>query len=105
MTTDTKSTATQLVGVTTDFIAQSGDLIAKHTQNISQAFLDDLKDAKHDSAKAPIGDMMRVASIPTAVIEQWTREGFNIYEESGKAIIKRLREQSLDAFITTEKRI
>ena len=49
--------------------------------------------------------MMRVASIPTGVIEQWTREGFNIYEESGKAIIKRLREQSLDAFITTDKRI
>jgi hypothetical protein len=105
MTPDTKSTAPDLVGVTTDFIAQAGSLIQKNTQNISQAFLDDLKDAKHESASAPIGDMMRVASIPTAVIEQWTLEGFNIYEESGKAIIKRLRDQSLDAFITTEKRL
>ena len=68
MTPDTKSTATHLAGVATDFIEQSGNLFAKHSQNISQAFLDDLKDAKHDSAKASIGDMMRVASIPTAVI-------------------------------------
>ena len=97
---------TTLNTVDTSYTAEGDDKwTAKHTQNISQAFLDDLKDAKHDSAKAPIGDMMRVASIPTAVIEQWTREGFNIYEESGKAIIKRLREQSLDAFITTDKRI
>jgi len=48
---------------------------------------------------------MRVASIPTVVAEQWLREGFNIYEETGAAIVKRLQEQDLTAFMTTDKRI
>jgi hypothetical protein len=105
MTDTTQGTTTKLVGVTTDFLEQSGELIAKHTQNISQAFLDDLKDARNESSQMPIGDMMRVASIPTAVIEKWTREGFNIYEVTGAEIIKRLQDENLDAFITTDKRI
>ena len=48
---------------------------------------------------------MRVASIPTAVIVQWSREGFNVYEETGAAIVKRLYDQNLDAFMATDKRI
>ena len=51
------------------------------------------------------GELMRAASIPVAVVDQWTREGFNIYEATGKEIIKRLRDQNLDYFLATEKRI
>jgi hypothetical protein len=48
---------------------------------------------------------MRVASIPTVVVEQWLREGFNIWEATGPEIVKRLRDQNLDGFMATEKRI
>jgi hypothetical protein len=94
-----------LMGVTTDFIEEGGGLVRKHTQNITQAFLDDLKDSRNASKDTKAGELMRVASIPVSVTEQWAREGFNIYEVTGKEIIKRLREQNLDYFLATEKRI
>lgn len=94
-----------LLGVETDYIQHHDGVVRKHTQNITQNFLDDLKDARTASKNQKEGEYMRVASIPTAVVEQWMREGFNIYEASGKEIVKRLREQHLDYFLTTEKRI
>ena len=51
------------------------------------------------------GEFMRAASIPVAVHEQWLREGFDLYQATGPEIIKRLRDQNLDYFIATEKRI
>lgn len=94
-----------LAGVESQQFTQGADIVQKSTQQISQAFLDDLKDQRNESTKGPAGDFMRVASIPTGVIEQWSREGFNIYEETGTAIVKRLHDQNLDAFLTTDKRI
>lgn len=78
------SKSLDLLGVSTDFLEQGNDLVRKHTQNISQAFLDDLKDSRNASTSGNSGEFMRAASIPVAVIEQWTREGFNIYEATGK---------------------
>ena len=50
---------------------------------------------------------MRVASIPTVIVEKWMKEGFNIFDQNvdGKDIIKRLKAEGLDAFLTTEKSI
>ena len=94
-----------LAGVNSEYQTQGNDVIQKSTQQLSQAFLDDLKDQRNESTKGREGEFMRVASIPTAVIEQWTREGFNIYEVTGPEIVKRLKDQNLDAFMTTDKRI
>ena len=99
------SKSLDLLGVSTDFLEQGNDLVRKHTQHISQAFLDDLKDSRNASTTSKPSEFMRAASIPVAVIEQWTREGFDIYEATGKEIIKRLRDQNLDYFLATEKRI
>lgn len=94
-----------LLGVNTDFIQQGDDVIRKHTQTISQSFLDDLKDSRNASTEQREGDFMRVASIPTVVVEQWLREGFNIWEATGPEIVKRLKDQNLDGFMATDKRI
>ena len=94
-----------LLGVNFDYLGQGGDLVMRNTQHITQAFLDDLKDSRNESSSKREGEFMRAASIPVAVIEQWGREGFNIYEATGKEIIKRLRDQNLDYFLATEKRI
>ena len=50
---------------------------------------------------------MRVASIPTVIVEKWMKEGFNIFDQNvdGKDIIKRLKAEGLEAFLTTEKSI
>ena len=94
-----------LLGVNLDYLEQGGDLVMKNTQHITQAFLDDLKDSRNESSSKKEGELMRAASIPVAVVDQWTREGFNIYEATGKEIIKRLRDQNRDYFLATEKRI
>jgi len=94
-----------LIQSDTDFIDHNDGLIRKHTQQISQSFLDDLKDARNESTSKPMGEFHRVASIPTVVVEKWLREGFNIWEASGPEIVKRLKAENLDAFMATEKRI
>jgi hypothetical protein len=100
----TKKENTVLHNVNTDFIAEHDGLTIKNTQHIDQKWLDGLKDERNNSGKQREKEFMRVASIPTAVVDQWLREGFNIYEVSGKEIVKKLREQNLDYFMTTEKK-
>jgi hypothetical protein len=100
----TKKEKTVLHNVNTDFIAEHGGLTMKNTQHIDQKWLDRLKDVRNNSGKQREKEFMRVASIPNAVVDQWLRDGFNIYEESGKEIVKRLRAQNLDYFMTTEKK-
>ena len=99
-----KKDDTPLHSVTTDWIAEHGGLTIKNTQNSDQKWLDGLKDERNNSGKQREKEFMRIASIPTAVTDQWMREGFNIYEVSGKEIVKRLRDQNLDYFMTTEKK-
>ena len=95
----------KLVSVETDFLQQGNNVIRKSTQEISQAFLDDLKDARNETSGKPSGEFMRVASIPTVVVEKWMREGFNIWEASATEIVKRLKSEDLDVFLATDKRI
>lgn len=100
----TKKDNTVLHNVGTDFISEHGGLTMKNTQHIDQKWLDGLKDERNNSNKQREKEFMRVASIPNAVVDQWLRDGFDIYEESGKDIVKRLRAQGLDYFMTTEKK-
>ncbi len=96
---------TNLLGVDTQYLQTGDNVFRKHTQNISQSFLDDLKDARNASKDQDEGDYMRVASIPVIVVEQWMREGFNIYEATPQEIVKRLKDQNLEGFMATEKSI
>ena len=82
-------------------------LVVKREQQIPQSFLDRLKVERDESSNRPMGDYHRVASIPTVVVEKWMREGFNIWDKNVTAaqIVARLKDESLDAFLTTTKRI
>lgn len=102
---DKKQQQPTLIQNETNFIHEHGELLGKHTQHISQSFLDDLKDARNQSSSKPTGDMMRVASIPTAVVEKWMREGFNIWEAKGSEVVRKLKNEDLDMFLTTDKRV
>jgi hypothetical protein len=48
---------------------------------------------------------MSVASIPVAVHEQWLKEGFDLMQEPAHKIVARLKQQNLDAFVTTKKKV
>jgi len=87
-----------------DDIHTDGFLI-KQEQHIPQNILSDLKKERLGSLNAKEGDHMRVASVPVAVHEQWLREGFDMFKESARDIVKRLQDQDLHAFITTKKQV
>ena len=96
-----------LIGINTLYDEDADGVFRKHTQNISQSFLDNLAEQRKASAGRKEGEFMRVASIPTVVVEKWMREGFNIMsgEHSAAEIVKRLKQENLEAFLTTEKSV
>lgn len=95
----------KLIDPYVEFLDGNSDtpLIIKHTQEIPEDFLTRLKEARLESSSRPMGDFHRFASIPTAVVEKWKREGFDVMKESAKKIIQKLQTEDLGAFITTNK--
>ena len=98
---------TKLVGVTTEFGANADGLFIKKSQEIPQYLLDDIRDQRNQSTTRREGEFMKVASIPAVVAEKWLKEGFNILDPNvnSKEIVRRLKAENLDAFLTTEKSI
>lgn len=96
-----------LIGVQTDYLEDADGLVVHHHQDIPDWHLSNLKMIRDTSLQHKEGETMRLASIPVAIVEQWQREGFDIYDRNitPKEILNRLRNQNLDAFITTKKRI
>lgn len=87
-----------------DLLFQAGELAVVRTQDIPDWWLESLKDSRLASRERA-GETHRVCSVPTALAEKWLREGFDVYREPARAIVKRLREQGYDQFIATEKRV
>jgi hypothetical protein len=98
---------TQLVGVTTDYGCDADGIFRHHTQDIPTSFLDNLAEQRKESTKRREDEFMRVASIPVVIVEKWMREGFDIMngEHTAAEIVKRLKDENLEAFLTTEKRV
>lgn len=96
-----------LVGIDTNYGADAEGVFQKHTQQISSSFLDSLAEQRHANDNKREGDFMSVASIPVVVVEKWMREGFDIMngEHSAAEIVKRLKAENLEAFLTTNKRV
>lgn len=96
-----------LVGIDTAYGSDADGVFRKHEQNIPQSFLDDLKEQRNASKSQREGDYMRVASIPTVIVEKWMREGFDIMsgEHSAHEIVRKLKAENLEAFLTTEKSV
>ena len=94
-----------LIGINTEYKEEVDGLVRKQTQELPQEFIDSLKERRNESTKQREGEYMHAASIPVIVIEQWIREGFKYWEATGPEIMKRLRDQNLDAFIVTDKRV
>ena len=96
-----------LVGIDTQYDCDVGGVFRKHTQAISDDFLTSLKDQRNASKDQREGEFMRVASIPVVVVEKWMREGFDIMsgKHTAAEIVKRLKQENLNAFLTTEKSV
>ena len=95
----------QLIDAHSTFNEDMDGLILSSSQQIAGEHMDRLRAAKDASLDPLKSELNRVASVPTIVVERWMREGFNIYKEPARAILARLRNEGLDGFITTKRRI
>jgi hypothetical protein len=96
----------RLLDAEPSFHSAAGDgLIIRKDQHITDDLLDDIKHARHNSESRREGEFMHVASVPTIIVEEWLRQGFDIRTASAREIVKRLKENSLDAFLVTSKRV
>jgi len=77
-------------------------LFIRHDQPITQDFLDTLKSERLAKAAVRKGELHRVASVPTAVVELWMRQGIDFYKMSPREIVAKLRRDDLHAFLTTD---
>lgn len=94
-----------LLGSETDYIQDGDRVTRKHTQIITDAFIEDLRDNRYNSHNVREGHTMRVASIPVVIHEKWLREGFDLFKEPHKKVVAKLKAENLDAFIATDKRL
>jgi len=88
-----------------DFHEDPNGLVIEQKQEITQSFLDRLKEARNGSTQAPAAEFHLAASIPVVVYEKWLREGYDCANEPISKTLAKLRAESLDYFIATDKRL
>ncbi len=98
-------TTEQFTTIRSDFAVEDEKLYEVATQELKASFWEGLRRTKERDAQKRTGDLWHIASIPVAVIHEWHKRGWKIDQMSADEIIKKLREENLEAFITTSKRI
>ena len=82
-------------------IVQEGNkLYTTKTQEIPDHFLKSLDYQKQQGCWTDSKDMMKMASIPVAVVDQMLREGVDVYKAPIKDIIKWLKNNDCERFLT-----
>lgn len=94
----------QLIDHTATLLLEDDRRAIRRVQALPDSFFADLAEARATSrSKAP--EAVRVASIPTALVESWQRAGFDVFVEPASAIVARLRAENLHAFLATERSV
>lgn len=55
-------------------------LIIRQTQDVEPYFQHNRALANHDDGYSPSKDLRRIGSIPNVIVEQWMKEGIDIYD-------------------------
>lgn len=95
----------QLTPHTLQLHENADGFVIERSQYIDPAYLDGLKAERDASKNAREKDYMRVASIPTDLVDKWINEGFPFWEASAKQIVAKLKADGLDYFLTTAKEV
>jgi hypothetical protein len=77
-----------LIDAQTDFGCSVGQNYTRHTQEIPMDFLDSLQSERMASAAVRAGELHRVASVPTSVVEIWLRQGLDIHKMTAREIVR-----------------
>ena len=86
------------------FDENTDGLVIQRYQEIPHSFIDKLKEERFQNTQGRVkNEMHRAASIPVAVVEKWQREGYDVFKEPIKKTLAKLKNENLDAFITSDK--
>lgn len=98
-------TQIKLIEPTHKLLDGTSGLTIQRSQELPASFLDSLKEQKAATSRQACGEFHKFASIPTAVVDKWAREGFNILttKYTAREIMARLSAENLGDFITTTK--
>lgn len=88
-----------------DFEEQGSNLLITKTQDITDEYIQSLKDARFESKNTRAGEYHRVASIPVILYEKWLAEGYDAMKEPVKKTVAKLKNEGLDYFVTTDKNL
>lgn len=94
---------TKVHNINVNFDENSEGLVIKKSQEITQEYLDSLKEARFNSKNAPSSEYHRAASIPVVIVEKWMKEGYDVFNEPVAKSLAKLKAEGLDYFITTDK--
>ena len=87
--------------VETGFWVEDGKIIIRKTQDVEPIFDNNKRLMNDGDGYSPSRDMRRVAIIPNVIIEQWIREGVNIFDPNHKDAIRRKLNSSEYAHLRT----
>lgn len=79
-------------------------LIVRKQQEIPSEFMDRLADSRLETSNSRFGNFARVASIPIAIYDKWMKQGYDIAKEPVQKTIAKLKAESLENFLATNKR-
>ena len=68
---------------------QDGKLVHKRTQDVEPILDHNKRLTTHNDGYSPDRSLRRAASIPAAVVEQWMREGVNIFDPNCRDEVRR----------------
>lgn len=83
-----------------------GGLLIRKDQVITPEFLAECAEKRNSTEQT--GWLHEVAEVPTMLVEVWARQGFDIVNDrniKARDIVKRLKAEGLDDFLTTNKRV
>lgn len=86
-------------------VRQIGEWAVRRDQVIPTSYLDELRAERDASSTTRAKEYHRVASIPVNLVELWLAQGFNVYTAEPDEIVKRLKAEGFDAFITSNKTV
>lgn len=95
----------QLIGVQEDWAAEDGNLVRCYSQDLPNHYWEGLQWARQEDAQRRCPEVWRVGSVPAVFVEKWLKDGFDIFREDAKAIVRRCRQENLTEFLTTDKRV
>ena len=79
--------------------------IITSSQEITPEFLRQQKQLREMSSRGPAGEYHEVCAIPQILVDRWKKEGFDVFTESAKSIVAKLKVEGFEYFMSTTKKL